>query len=69
MNREDLEKLALETVSAELYYDLADTISEASDSDLYKIIECGGDYLKELAWQDEQEGINSKELKQEWLKR
>jgi len=48
MKREDLEKLALETVSAELYYDLADTIDSATDDELYKIIECNGSYEKEL---------------------
>jgi hypothetical protein len=57
LKREDLEKLALETVSAELYYDLADAVGDCADSDLYKIIECGGDYKKELAWQDKMEGV------------
>jgi len=55
MNRETLEKIALETVSAELYYDLADTIDEASNEDLYKIISFKGNYKLEEAWQTEME--------------
>lgn len=49
MNREDLEHIALETVSAELYYDLADTIDSVGDDELRAIIACNGDYEKELA--------------------
>jgi len=48
LKREDLEKLALKTVSTELYYDLADSIDACTDEQLYKIIECGGSYKKEL---------------------
>jgi hypothetical protein len=48
MKREDLEKLALETVSAELYYDLADNIDACSDEDLHRIIACKGKYRKEV---------------------
>lgn len=53
MNREDLEKLALETVSAELYYDLADNLETATDEELIKIIECNGSYKKEMRLQNE----------------
>lgn len=49
MKREDLEKQALETVSSELYYDLADNIDAVSDVELYDIIDCKGDYKKEQA--------------------
>lgn len=38
IDRETLEKQALQAVSAELYYDLADNIDEASDADLEAII-------------------------------
>jgi hypothetical protein len=48
MKREDLEKLALETVSADLYYDLADTIDSCNDDELSRIIACNGNYQKEL---------------------
>lgn len=48
MNREDLVKQALEVVSPDLYYDLVDCIDSVSDEDLLKIIECDGDYKKEL---------------------
>ena len=47
MNREVLEKLALETASAHIYYELADTIGIIPDSELYELIECDGDYKKE----------------------
>ena len=48
LTREDLEKLALETVSADNYYDLADNIDSTTDYDLSRIIDCGGDYNLEL---------------------
>lgn len=48
MSREELELDALTTVSADLYYDLADTIDSVTDEQLYKIIECNGSYKKEL---------------------
>lgn len=48
MNREELETTALQTVSAELYYDLADNLDSAADEELYKIIDCNGSYKKEL---------------------
>lgn len=47
-DRETLEQQVLETVSPDLYYDLADTIDSVTDEELYKIIECNGDYKKEL---------------------
>lgn len=37
-DRETLEQQALQAVSAELYYDLADNIDEVSDEDLKAII-------------------------------
>lgn len=48
MERETLEKLALLTVSTELYYDLADSINETSDSELLDIIKCNGNFKKEI---------------------
>lgn len=39
MNREELEALALDAVSAEDYYELLDTLEETPDSDLIKIIQ------------------------------
>ena len=48
LTREDLEKLALETVSADNYYDLADNIDSTTDYELSRIIDCGGDYNLEL---------------------
>lgn len=43
MSREELEKLALINVSADRYYDLADTISQISDQDLIQIVLNGAD--------------------------
>lgn len=48
MNREDLEKQALETVSSDLYYDLADNIDAIDDELIYKLIACNGDFEKEM---------------------
>ena len=48
MTREDLEKLALYTVSSEHYYDLADCIGDMADCDIYDLIDCKGDYKTEL---------------------
>ena len=47
LSREDLEKLALQKVSTDNYYDLADNIDGTSDEELYFIIECGGDVVEE----------------------
>lgn len=47
-DREALAKLAIETVSAELYYDLTDNIENTPDSELIAIIACNGDYEKEM---------------------
>jgi len=41
IDREDLERMALEEVCSCWYYDLADTIEETSDEDLIQIIEHG----------------------------
>ena len=51
MDREDLERAALEAVSATNYYDLADNIDATSDDELYKIIDADGDETKEEAIQ------------------
>jgi hypothetical protein len=48
IDREILEQQALETVSADLYYDLADNIDSATDHELIDIINCNGDYRKEM---------------------
>jgi len=50
-NREELEREALRTCSADIYYDLADTIDSVTDHELYKIIEARGNHKKELAIQ------------------
>ncbi len=47
-DREQLEKDALSACSADLYYDLADTIDSVTDNELYEIIKADGDYKKEL---------------------
>jgi hypothetical protein len=47
MNREDLEKIALETVSAENYYELTDFIDVMPDNELQELIECKGIYSDE----------------------
>ena len=52
MNRQDLEQQALERVCSCWYYDLADTVGEAADTDLQKII----DYP---AWSHMQNQINN----------
>lgn len=48
MNREELEKQALITVSSELYYDLCDNLDAISDDELQALIACNGNYKKEL---------------------
>ena len=48
MKREELEKLALETVSADIYYELADFMGVTTDDELRALIACDGDYKKEL---------------------
>lgn len=52
LEREVLEQIALFTVSAENYYDLADNINEMSDEDLSELIKCNGNYKKELKLQE-----------------
>lgn len=47
-NREDLELQARMTCSAEVYYDLMDGIDDVTDAQLRHIIECQGDYRKEM---------------------
>lgn len=48
MTREDLEQIALFTVSSELYYDLADNLDTLTDDELLDLIACKGNYKKEL---------------------
>jgi hypothetical protein len=48
LNRDELEQQARMTVSAELYYDLVDTIDSVTDDELYKIIACNGSYRLEV---------------------
>lgn len=43
-----LEKLALEVVSPELYYDLADNLDITTDQELVDIVLAKGDFIKEL---------------------
>jgi len=49
MDREQLEKLAVEKCSSEIYYELHDFMEIIPDQELQQIIECNGDYQKELA--------------------
>ena len=55
MTRQELQELALRTVSSELYHELANTVEDASEEDLQRIISFSGNYLEELAYQDEME--------------
>jgi hypothetical protein len=48
MNRELLEKLAVEKCSSEIYYELHDFMDIIPDEELQAIIDCNGDYKKEL---------------------
>lgn len=48
MNRSELETLTKKTISADMYYDLCDTIDSVTDEELIKIIACNGDYEQEL---------------------
>lgn len=56
LDRSELEALALNTVSPELWYELNDTIDETTDLDLMRLISLGGDYAYERAMQDRLEG-------------
>ena len=38
VNREELEQMALDAVSAEDYYELLDTIGETPDDDLWTVV-------------------------------
>lgn len=48
-DREDLKAEALATVSADNYYDLADTIDGLTDDNLAGLIACQGDVVQEEA--------------------
>jgi inhibitor of KinA sporulation pathway (predicted exonuclease) len=48
MNRQELEKQALATVSSDFYYELADSIETMTDPELQALIACDGDYNKEV---------------------
>ena len=48
IDRETLEQLALKTVSATNYFEISDYMGLMTDTELLKIIKCGGDYRKEL---------------------
>lgn len=47
MNRKQLEKLALETISSSNYYELANSVDLCTDQELKSLIACNGDYDKE----------------------
>ena len=47
-----IKRLALETVSPELYYDLADNIDDMNIIELLEVIACNGDYEQELKIQE-----------------
>lgn len=47
MDREDLERAALEAVSATNYYDLADNIDATTDDELRHIIAANGNEAEE----------------------
>ena len=48
VTREELEALALHTVSSTLYYDLCDNIDTMTDADLNDLIDCKGSEPAEL---------------------
>ena len=48
MDRELLERIAKQTISSELYYDLCDNIDAMTDVELCELIECNGNYKQEL---------------------
>lgn len=48
IDRETLEKQAKTTVSSDLYYVLCDEIDTVSDAELQALINCNGDYTKEM---------------------
>lgn len=48
LDREALEKLALEICSPAVYYDLADNINESTEAELEAIIQANGDFRAEL---------------------
>lgn len=56
MNREDLEKQALITVSSELYYDLCDNLDAMTDDELQALIACNGNYELEAQLEEELTG-------------
>jgi hypothetical protein len=49
IDREALERLALEICSPDLYYDLADNIDDLDNSELNRLIDADGDFEQELA--------------------
>lgn len=55
-DRSVLEAMALEAVSAEMYYELQDELYAIDDKDLMYIIQFGGNYTYERAYQFIQEG-------------
>lgn len=52
IDREQLEQMALFTVSAEHYYDLCDNINEMTNEELAELIKCNGNYKQELKLQE-----------------
>ena len=51
-DREELEQLASKTISSELYWELQDSMDSITDAELRELIDCGGDYQKELELQE-----------------
>lgn len=49
MDRELLEKLAMEKCSSHIYYELCDFMDVTTNQELIDIINCDGDYKKECA--------------------
>lgn len=61
-NREVLEILALNTISAEHYYDLADNISDMENDELQALIDCKGNFRKELEYIGDEESLLELEM-------
>jgi hypothetical protein len=54
MTREELEQKALAVCSGEIYFDLVNVIEDMSDADIQELIDCDGDFAKELAVSESQ---------------
>lgn len=48
MTREELEKEATRVISSELYYDFVNVIDQIEDEELQRLINCGGNFYREI---------------------